>query len=178
MLCERESAKAFWKISFQPLKLKIPLKDKKWVSLVGLWRRHLWRQNSNSNLYVGISNKFCLQFENFCPRNMFGVKHRPWSCLGLVQFFETETVLVSEGPIPRYVRYGGKQGLLYVHIALLRTYTPMYRSRMVPDLTSPRQYQSMIKTGMDTPNSSTSFKFCNEAFFQYLKDKRLKVFCY
>jgi hypothetical protein len=23
----------------------------------------------------------------------------------------------------------------------------------------------MIKTGMDTPNSSTSFKFCNEAFF-------------
>jgi hypothetical protein len=33
---------------------------------------------------------------------------RPWSRLGLVQFFETETVLVSEGPIPRYVQYGGK----------------------------------------------------------------------
>ena len=28
-------------------------------------------------------------------------KSRPWSRLGLVQFFETETVLVSEGPIPR-----------------------------------------------------------------------------
>jgi hypothetical protein len=55
MLCEREPAKAWWKISFQPL--KIPLKDKKWVSSVGLQRRHLWRQNSNSNLYVGISDK-------------------------------------------------------------------------------------------------------------------------
>ena len=55
MLCERESAKACWKISFQPL--KIPLKDKKWVSSVGLRKRHLWCQNSNSNLHVGISNK-------------------------------------------------------------------------------------------------------------------------
>ena len=34
MLCERESAKACWKISFQPL--KIPSKDKKWVFSVGL----------------------------------------------------------------------------------------------------------------------------------------------
>jgi hypothetical protein len=32
MLCERESAKVFWKTSFQPP--EIPLKDKKWVSSV------------------------------------------------------------------------------------------------------------------------------------------------
>ena len=80
----------------------------------GLQRRHLWCQNSNSNLYVGISNKFCLPFENFCPRNMFGVKHRPWSRLGLVQFFETETVLVSEGPIPRWDR----DPVSYTHLTL------------------------------------------------------------
>jgi hypothetical protein len=33
--------------------------------------------------------------------SMTAVRIRPWSRLGLVQFFETETVLVSEGPIPR-----------------------------------------------------------------------------
>ena len=64
MLCERESAKACWKISFQPL--KIPRKDKKWVTSIGFWIRQLWRQNLNSNLYVGISNKSLPAiFENF-----------------------------------------------------------------------------------------------------------------
>jgi hypothetical protein len=65
MLCERESAKVFWKISFQPL--KIPLIDKKWVTSVDLPRRHLWCQNSNSNLYVGISNKLLPAIWNFLP---------------------------------------------------------------------------------------------------------------
>jgi hypothetical protein len=46
--------------------------------------------------------------------------------------------------IEQYVlTIGSKKGLLYVRITLLRTYTPMYRSRMVPDLTSPRQYPSL-----------------------------------
>ena len=46
------------------------------------------------------------------------------------------------------------------------------------DLSPSLHYLTMIKTGMDTPNWSTSFKFRNEAFFQCLKDKRLKVFLY
>ena len=65
MLCERESAKACWKISFKPL--KIPLTDKIWVALVGFWRRHLWRQNSNSNFNVGTSNKLLPAIWNFLP---------------------------------------------------------------------------------------------------------------
>ena len=65
MLCERESAKVFWKISFQPL--KIPLKDKKMGIFGCLWRRHLWCQNSNSNLYVGISNKLLPTIWKFLP---------------------------------------------------------------------------------------------------------------
>jgi hypothetical protein len=62
MLCERESAKSFWKISFQPLKI-IPLKDKKWVSSVRSPERHLWHQNN-----VGISNKLSLHVDDAEPR--------------------------------------------------------------------------------------------------------------
>ena len=46
---------------------KIPLKDKKWVSSIGLRKRHLWRQNSNSNLNVGINNKLLPAIWNFLP---------------------------------------------------------------------------------------------------------------
>ena len=67
-------------------------------------------------------------------------------------------------------------GILFVNDTYLLSLNPFLSSRALWE--EVQANTTMIKTGMDTLNSSTSFKFRNEAFFQYLKDKRLKVFYY